>query len=52
MTLIKCSADCIYQQDGYCTNDEEKMPDGILQLSLSNGCVYFSEKSTEITAQH
>lgn len=45
MTLIRCSDDCIYQKDGYCTNEYEKLPQGTAVLSLNNGCLYYTPKT-------
>lgn len=50
MTLIKCSGNCIYQKDGYCTNEEEKIPsDALANISLTDGCIYYTPKDEKIT---
>lgn len=41
MTLIKCDSDCIYQKDGYCTNEDETFVGETLNLALDNGCIYY-----------
>lgn len=41
MTLIKCDSDCIYQKEGYCTNEDETFVGETLNLALDNGCIYY-----------
>lgn len=43
MTLIRCTSNCIYQKEGYCTNQEQKIPGGTINLKLSDGCLYYCE---------
>lgn len=45
MTLIKCDSDCIYQKDGYCTNEEEAFGRNGLNLTLVGGCIYYTENA-------
>lgn len=43
MTLIKCDSDCIYQKDGYCTNDEQALEEKGLNLTLVGDCIYYTK---------
>lgn len=47
MTLIRCSDNCIYQKDGYCTNDRQELFKGAAMLSLNNDCLYYTQKTEE-----
>jgi len=43
MTLIRCSDNCIYQKEGYCTREEDKEKYEISRLSMINNCLYYIE---------
>lgn len=42
MSLIGCTSDCVYQQDGYC-NLEQAASGG---QSSENGCIHYVQKRT------
>jgi len=48
MTLIRCDSNCLYQKDGYCTNDIEVYEEGVIQnISLAEGCIYYRKDKKE-----